>query len=67
MTSMRQARIVEETRDSLERALGVLSGQPLELVALELREAWRKLGEITGETASGELLDQIFSEFCIGK
>lgn len=67
VVSLRQARLVEESRESLEEALQAPAGQPLELVALSLREAWRKLGEITGETASGELLDKIFSEFCIGK
>jgi tRNA modification GTPase len=53
---------------SLERAIEVaLGGEPGEIVALELREAIEALGEITGRRVSEELLERIFSRFCIGK
>jgi tRNA modification GTPase len=38
-----------------------------EFLALELREALQALGEITGETTPDDILDRIFSRFCIGK
>ena len=38
-----------------------------ELVALELREAIREVGEITGQEVGDEVLERIFSEFCLGK
>lgn len=51
-----------------ERAREVmLQGVPLEFLALEIREGVAALGRITGETAADEILDQIFSRFCIGK
>lgn len=50
-----------ETRESL------LSGKPPEIVSLELREALGHLDEITGRALPDEVLDRIFSEFCIGK
>lgn len=43
------------------------ASQPGELVAEELRQAQRALGEITGEVTSEEVLERIFSRFCIGK
>jgi tRNA modification GTPase len=45
----------------------VSANAPLECLALELREALSALGQITGETTPDEILDQIFSRFCIGK
>ncbi|MCK4502653.1 MAG: tRNA uridine-5-carboxymethylaminomethyl(34) synthesis GTPase MnmE [Desulfuromonadales bacterium] len=54
--------------DSLKRASGLLQGQaPLELLAFELREALYGLGQISGETTTESVLDDIFSGFCIGK
>ena len=43
------------------------SGAPGEIVALELREALAAIGEVSGRHASEELLERIFSRFCIGK
>lgn len=63
----------EHQKDSLLKAVQYLrnsiSSPDLtpELVAFELREALNALGEITGETTPDELLDIIFSSFCIGK
>jgi tRNA modification GTPase len=46
---------------------GQISGAPLECLAMELREALTALGRITGETTTDDILEQIFSRFCIGK
>jgi tRNA modification GTPase len=44
-----------------------LSDRNLELLALDLREALQAVGSVTGQTATDEVLDLIFSSFCIGK
>lgn len=43
------------------------AGFGFELLALDLRDALQSLGQITGETTPDQILDQIFSKFCIGK
>lgn len=45
----------------------VQDGAPIELAACELRAVLTALGEITGETTTDDILDRIFSRFCIGK
>jgi tRNA modification GTPase len=45
----------------------IAEGVPLEFVASDVRSALESLGEITGRKASGAVLDEIFSRFCIGK
>jgi tRNA modification GTPase len=45
----------------------LLDGQGLELVAMDLRIAVNAIGEIVGKTTTEDLLDMIFSQFCIGK
>ena len=42
-------------------------GVPEDIIAIDVREAWTSLGEITGDTASEEIVDRIFADFCIGK
>jgi len=40
---------------------------PLDMVALDVKEALDALGEITGEVTTADILDHMFSRFCVGK
>ena len=50
-----------------DAAAACSAGVPEDIIAIDIREAWASLGEITGETASEEIVDRIFADFCIGK
>ncbi|MDH4233072.1 MAG: tRNA uridine-5-carboxymethylaminomethyl(34) synthesis GTPase MnmE [Nitrospirota bacterium] len=68
VTNIRHKTALDMTSASLERAIGLLSeNQPLEFFSIELREALDSLGEITGIVTADDILDKIFSTFCIGK
>ena len=41
--------------------------EAMDFIEINAKEAFNLLGEITGETASGEIIDEIFSRFCLGK
>jgi tRNA modification GTPase len=46
---------------------GIDSGVPLDMVEIDLKNAWESLGEVIGDSVSEDLIDQIFSQFCLGK
>jgi tRNA modification GTPase len=68
VTNARHYEALRRTSQSLRAALqGLEAGISGELVAFELRSAIRHLGEITGQIYTDDLLDSIFTRFCIGK
>jgi tRNA modification GTPase len=68
ITSARHQEALRRAAENLRASLISLEqGLPLDFVSIDLRAAFDSLGEVTGETASDDLLDRIFSEFCIGK
>ncbi|HHW68867.1 MAG TPA: tRNA uridine-5-carboxymethylaminomethyl(34) synthesis GTPase MnmE, partial [Tenericutes bacterium] len=40
---------------------------PIDVIEIDIKSIWNKLGEIIGETYQDELIDQLFSQFCLGK
>ena len=66
--NQRQKAALLITIQALERVLGAIASQlPLDFWTIDLRDAIRALGEITGEEITESVLDTIFSKFCIGK
>lgn len=68
VSNIRHATALIETLSCLERALeGLNLGQTGDLLAMDLRQSLYHLGTITGEISVDDLLENIFSKFCIGK
>jgi len=64
----RQKLLLDRAAAALDGALkGVEAGVPLDALVLDLKEAADAMGEITGEVASEEVLEAVFSRFCLGK
>lgn len=65
------ARQVSKIKDSLNRINDIYSGLendlPLDMLEIDLRDIWDVLGELVGESYDEELLDNLFSKFCVGK
>jgi tRNA modification GTPase len=66
--SARQKKLVEAAAAALEQAIALAEREePLDLIAPLLREAINSLGEITGEVSAADILEEMFSRFCVGK
>jgi tRNA modification GTPase len=64
----RQKNLVEAAIAALHEALNLAErGEPLDLISPLLREAVNSLGEITGEVSTADILEEMFSKFCVGK
>jgi tRNA modification GTPase len=68
VSNVRHIRLMQEAEGALLEALSAASEYiPIDLIQIDVRRAWEFLGEIVGETASESLVDQIFTQFCLGK
>ena len=64
----RSAALLRAADAQLGAALKTIgAGLSVDFISIDLRAAWEKLGEITGETVGEDIIDEIFSKFCIGK
>lgn len=67
LTEERHLNALKEAKKALEEAIIRFGENTAELSALDIKEAWNCLGEISGETASEAIIEEIFSKFCVGK
>lgn len=68
VTNARHIGLLNQAEDALDSVLqGLKDGMPVDLVQIDMTRCWDFLGEITGDSYQDELLDQLFSQFCLGK
>lgn len=67
ITNTRHLTCLKSANQKLSEALAVIHDVSLDLVSIYLKDSWQDLGEITGKVITEEVLDTIFSKFCLGK
>ena len=68
LTSARSGAILRKVLASVKAVRkGIEDNYPIDMVEIDLKDIWNLLGEIIGESYDEELLDQLFSRFCVGK
>ncbi len=68
LTSARSGAILRKVLESVKAVRkGIEDNYPIDMVEIDLKDIWNLLGEIIGESYDEELLDQLFSRFCVGK
>lgn len=68
VSNSRHISLLKQARHSIQDAIDAAeAGIPMDMVQIDLTRTWEILGEIIGASASDELIDQLFSQFCLGK
>ena len=68
LSNARSVALLKQSLTKIEECLNnIKDNTPIDIIELDLKECWNILGEIIGETYTDELIDEIFSRFCLGK
>ncbi|MRG87955.1 tRNA uridine-5-carboxymethylaminomethyl(34) synthesis GTPase MnmE [Salinibacillus xinjiangensis] len=68
VSNARHIQLLKSARNALQEAMdGMEAGLPIDIVQIDVTRTWEILGEIIGDTVQESLIDQLFSQFCLGK
>lgn len=68
LSNARSISLLKQSLNKINECLNNINNLvPIDIIELDLKETWNTLGEIIGETYTDELIDEIFSRFCLGK
>ena len=68
LSNARSIALLKKSLNNINDAIDEINNNnPIDIVELSLKESWNNLGEVIGETYTDELLDELFSRFCLGK
>ncbi len=68
LTNARSISILKETLILISNIyISIEKNIPIDMVEIDIKKVWELLGEIIGETYQDELINQLFSQFCLGK
>lgn len=68
LTNARSIALLKEAKNAIEESKqGIQNLVPIDVIEIDIKRAWNLLGEIIGKTYQEELINQLFSQFCLGK
>lgn len=68
ITNIRHKNQIHKAVESINRAIEIVESQmPIDIIAVEMKQALEDLGSITGDNVSEDIINEIFSKFCLGK
>src|SRR5699024_3511969 len=68
VSNSRHISLLKQARNTIQDAIDAAEADiPMDMIQIDLTRTWEILGEIIGESASDDLIDQLFSQFCLGK
>ncbi len=67
LSEERHFEALKRAKEKFDFALQMVGNMPLDVVAIDIKDGWDALGEISGKTATEEIINDIFSRFCVGK
>ncbi len=67
LSEERHFEALKRAKEKFDFALSMVKDTPLDIVAIDIKDGWDALGEISGKTATEEIINDIFSRFCVGK
>lgn len=68
LSNARHIALLKQAEQTINDAIEAMkNGMPIDLVQIDLTRAWELLGEIVGDTVQESLINQLFSQFCLGK
>ena len=68
LSNARSTSILKKCLKSIEEVeIGIKNNQPIDMIELDIKNIWEELGKINGSSYEEELLDEMFSRFCLGK
>ena len=67
LTNTRHIECVKKAKKAIENVLKIFDETTMDIISSEIKSAWYSLGEITGVTSDENIIDKIFSKFCLGK
>ena len=68
LTNVRHRKLLEDAKKAISDGLSMTrQGEALEIIEIDVHTAYDKLGEIVGESVTDDIIEEVFSRFCLGK